>query len=78
VFSDAVHQIDIHHIADDPTVKFYNARVFTSNSLLLNVSDWPYSMLQNREEIAAHVSTTVTDAINDARHNFSTSGNIWC
>jgi hypothetical protein len=66
-----MHQIDIRHIADDPTVEFYNARVFTSNSLLLKVPAWPYSMLQNREEISAHVSTTVTDAIDDARHNFS-------
>jgi hypothetical protein len=66
-----MHQIDIRHIADDPTAKFYNARGFNSNSLLLKVPAWLYAMLQNREEISAHVSTTVTDAINDARHDFS-------
>jgi hypothetical protein len=39
--------------------------------LLLKVPAWPYAMLQNHEEIAAHVSTTVTDAIDDACHDSS-------
>ncbi len=66
-----MYQIDIRHIADDSTVKFYKARAFPSNSLLIKLPAWPYTILHNRDEIEAHVSTPVTDAIDDARHDFS-------
>jgi hypothetical protein len=65
-----MHQIDIRHIADDPSVEFYKGRVFTSNSVLLRVPAFPYSILHNRDEIAANVSATTSDALDDARHSF--------
>jgi hypothetical protein len=65
-----MYQMDIRHIVDDPSIEFYKARVFTSNSLLVKVPAWPYSVLYNRDEILKNVSTTVTDGLDDARHVF--------
>jgi hypothetical protein len=66
-----MYQIDIRHIADDASVEFYKGRVFTSNSVLLRLPSWPYSVLHNRDEIALSVNATACGALDDARHSFA-------
>jgi hypothetical protein len=62
--------MDLWYIMVDIKVEFYKARVFSSNSVLVTVPLWPYGPLMNRDETARHVDECVTNAMDNARHQY--------
>jgi hypothetical protein len=63
--------MDVRFILDDQMVDHYKARLFASHQVLLMVPAWHYSPLYNRDEILVDkVDANVTDAMDDARHNY--------
>lgn len=55
---------------DDLQVDMYKARIFSSNSVLLQVPAWSFSVLSNRDEFDGVVTPNLTNAMDDARHDF--------
>jgi hypothetical protein len=63
--------MDIRFVIDEPTISFYNARVFTNrSSVLIQLPGWLYSPLNDREEFKKHVTENVTNAMDDCRHAY--------
>jgi hypothetical protein len=65
-----LHRLDVRWVLDDPQVEMYKARIFASNSVLLQVPAWSYSVMADREEFAATVTPNLTNAMDNARHEF--------
>jgi hypothetical protein len=66
-----LHQLDVRWVLDDLQVEMYKARIFSSNSVLLQVPAWSYySVLANRDEFDAVVTSNLTNAMDDVRHDF--------
>jgi hypothetical protein len=62
--------MDIRFVIDEPTVSFYDARVFTNKSVLIQLPGWLYSPLNDREEFKKHLTDNVTNAMDDSRHEY--------
>jgi hypothetical protein len=62
--------MDIRFVMDEPTISFYNARVFTNKSVLIKLPGWLYSPLNDREEFKQRVTDNVTNAMDDCRHAY--------
>jgi hypothetical protein len=65
-----LHQLDARWVMDDLQVDMYKARIFSSNSVLLQVPAWSFSVLSNRDEFDGVVTPNLTNAMDDARHDF--------
>jgi hypothetical protein len=65
-----LHPLDVRWVMDDPQVEMYKARIFASNSVLLQVPAWSYSVMAARDEFAATVTANLTNAMDDVRHEF--------
>ena len=65
-----LHQLDARWVLDDLQVDMYKARIFSSNSVLLQVPAWSFSVLANRDEFDGVVTPNLTNAMDDARHEF--------
>jgi hypothetical protein len=63
-------EMDVCWVLEDPEVDMYKARIFSSNSVLLQVPAWSYSMLVNCDELDATVTSNLTNAMDDARHEY--------
>lgn len=62
--------MDARFVLDDPSKDYYKARIFSDKSILIQIPAWHYGILNNRDEIAAHVAENVTNAMDDARHAY--------
>jgi hypothetical protein len=62
--------MDARFVVDDPSKDYYKARISSDNSVLIQIPAWHYGILNNRDEIAAHVADNVTNAMHDARHAY--------
>jgi hypothetical protein len=62
--------MDSRWIFENDKVDPYTARVFTSNSVLFKVPAWSYSVLTCREGFDDYCESNVTDAMDDARHDY--------
>jgi hypothetical protein len=65
-----LHPLDVRWVLDDSEVEMYKARIFSSNSVLLQVPAWSYSVMADRDEFAATVTPNLTNAMDNARHEF--------
>jgi hypothetical protein len=65
-----LHPLDVRWVLEDSQVDMYKARIFSSNSVLLQVPSWSYSVLSDRDEFASVGTTNLTNAMDDARHEF--------
>jgi hypothetical protein len=65
-----LHPLDVRWVLDDLQEDMHKARVFSSNSILLQVPAWSYSVLTNRDEFDSVVTSNLTNAMDDARHDF--------
>jgi hypothetical protein len=64
------YMIDSRWIFDNDKVDPYTARVFTSSSVLFKVPAWSFSVLSSREGFGEYCESNVTDAMDDARHDY--------
>lgn len=62
--------MDIRHVYDDEKTKWYKARLWSENSVLLSVPAFPYSLLHNREEMSrsGKLPDYVVSGMDDGRH----------
>jgi hypothetical protein len=65
-----LYLIDPRWIFENDKVDPYTARVFTSSSVLFKVPAWSYSVLSCREGFAEYCESNVTNAMDDARHEY--------
>jgi hypothetical protein len=65
-----LHPLDVRWVLDDDQEDMYKARIFSSNSILLQVPAWSYSVLANHDEFDSIATSNLTNAMDDARHDF--------
>ena len=62
--------MDYFYVLDNVNVDYYTACLYSKNQVMLKIPAFPYSLLNQRDEIAKVVPDIVTDGLDNARHYF--------
>ena len=57
---------------DDTQTDPYSARIWNDNAILFRVPAFPYTCLNNRDQMSGGIAENVVNAMDDARHNYAT------
>ncbi len=66
-----MYEFDIRHADLDPNRDVFMARVWNSNSILVTMPGWPYSLLHDRNAIANELHSCVRDGLDDVLHKYN-------
>jgi hypothetical protein len=66
-----MYEFDIRHADMDPTRDVFMARVWNTNSIIVTMPGWPFSLLHDRDLIAKELPACVRDGLDDALHKYT-------